>query len=147
VVQRCAVVRSAVEVWGDATSIELANIQATSCYEDKISPWFKKTNSNQDKSWRVNFRRFGRAGDSGMSSKEKQVVLEKFGPILRSLDAPVNLENATHELVLLEDWSRFHEEVVIAKNFTRKHSETSLDKHYKPTRYDMHVLPIRFSHA
>lgn len=126
VVARCSVVHSAIEVWGDASTIEDANLQAEACFQEKIKPHFIDEHSSQN-SWRVNFRRFGRTGGSGLMAVEKQIVLEKFGNLLRKIKGKVDLQNPAHTFVLLEDWSKFHEEVVIAKDLTKGYNASRLD--------------------
>jgi hypothetical protein len=135
VVERCALVRSAIEVWGDGSTLEEANAQAEAQFEETIRPYFLDEHSSAN-SWRVNFKRFGRAGDSGLSAREKQVVLEKFGDLLRKVKGSVDLQNPSHTFVLLEDWHNFHKDVVMTKYITRGYADTQvdLDNEFTPAR-------------
>ena len=131
VVQRCCLVRSAIDVWGDGKSLEEVHQQALS--SGKVNHYFKSKNISEN-SWRVNFRRFGRIGDSGLDPEEKRNLLSKFDTLLRSINGKVTLSGAKHKLLLLEDWSTFHRDVVIGK-FSENKADTDLDFFFKPSRY------------
>ena len=134
VVERCCLVRSAVDVWGDGNSLEAVHQQALS--SGRVDDYFNAQNTSEN-SWRVNFRRYGRVGDSGLDPKEKRTLLSKFGTLLRSINGKVTLSGAKHKMMILEDWSTFHEDVVISKFSKGKgnSSNSDLDSLYKPSRY------------
>ena len=135
IVQRCAMVRSAMEVFGDADTLEGANKQAVQSRD--IQRHFTRGNnvSRKQNSWRVNFKRFGRGGHSGLSPSEKKEVLEKFGVLLREIDGDVNLAHAEKELVVMEDWHCFHQDVIINQEYYRNnHSKINLDNQFTSPR-------------
>lgn len=124
--------RSAMEVFGDAESLEDVNEQAVQSGD--MERHFTRGNRNEN-SWRVNFKRYGRGGDSGLSSAQKKEVLEKFGDLLRNIDGSVCLEGAKKELCIMEDWGSFHQDVIIAQEYFRAdHSDFNLDDQYKAPR-------------
>ncbi len=131
VVHRCCLVRSAMDVWGDGNSLEDVHLQALS--SKKVDYYFGGKNASEN-SWRVNFRRYGRMGDSGLDPKEKKIILSKFNTLLRSIDGKVALSEAKKKLMILEDWSTFHQDIVIEK-FSKGKGDTDLDSLYKPSRY------------
>ena len=130
VVHRCCLVRSAIEVWGDGDSLEDVHRQALS--SGRVNHYFKGQNVSEN-SWRVNFRRYGRTGDSGLSPEEKRIALSKFGTLLRSINGKVTLSGAKYKLVILEDWSNFHRDVII-KKASEGNSDAQPDSFFKPNR-------------
>jgi hypothetical protein len=137
VANRCALVRSIVEVWGNAPSPEDVSIQAQERFDKVIAPIFPVANTAEKNSWRVNFRRYGRSGRSGLDFAEKRKLLETFNPILKKLGGNVNLTDARHDLIYLEDWSTFHDEVgetmSIQQNSTAA-ATVAAESSYKPLR-------------
>jgi len=65
--------------------------------------------------WRVEFRRFGRKGRSGMTYPEKSQLLSIFGNSLKPLQGIVNLTNPQHEFLFLQDWNDYHDTVTIPR--------------------------------
>jgi hypothetical protein len=111
VAQRCALVRSIIEVWGNAPSPELACVDAQEAFNRVIRPKFPTNVTEEENSWRVNFRRYGRSGRSGLDFPAKRRLLKVFNPILTQLHGVVNLTVASHDLIYLEDWSTFHDDI------------------------------------
>ena len=111
VAHRCASVRSIIEVWGDGSSADTVRDQVQSTFASTVRPHFPlpKTDAERDSnSWKIVFRRFGKGGRSGLDPAGKRSFLSKFNSILQNLGGDVNLTSPAHELVFLEDWSRFH---------------------------------------
>jgi hypothetical protein len=64
----------------------------------------------------------------------KNELLKKFFGVLTRLNGSVDLKNPCKELIYLEDWSTFHSEVTIGKNYSqqkRMSTRSMLDKEYK----------------
>jgi len=109
VIERCCLVRSAIEVWGEGkTSLESSKDAQDRFFspQSNISS-MTATGSRSENSWRVHFRRYGRG--QGLNVAGKQRLLELYKPILKSLNGDVNLTDAKHHLVNLEDWHSFHD--------------------------------------
>jgi len=49
-------------------------------------------------------------------SQGKRDRLRSFGPILKALNGTIDLVNAQTDLILLEDWSSYHEDVTLAND-------------------------------
>ena len=107
VAKRCSLVRSISQVWGDAITMEEVRIETEQNYDTLVAPIFKESNSLQDNSWRVDFRRYGRSGRSGLDPEGKKNVLTAFSTILKSMKGVVSLSDAKHNLLYLEDWSSY----------------------------------------
>ena len=112
---RCALVRSISEVWGDGPSLEQCSEMVSSVYDSKILPLYPLRSSiKADKvdvanTWRVNFRRYGKG--KCLDTAQKSALLSQF-PILKRLyleqNAQVDLIEASHSLVYLEDWATYN---------------------------------------
>ena len=107
VAKRCSLVRSISQVWGDAITMEEVRIETEQNYDTLVAPIFKESNSLQDNSWRVDFRRYGRSGRSGLDPEGKKNVLKAFSSILKNMKGVVSLSDAKHNLLYLEDWSSY----------------------------------------
>ena len=110
VVHRSSLVRSIVEIWGDGT-----NITAVSQMSEDNSKIFGPKAIKPHETWRVEFRRFGRKGRSGMTYTEKSQLLSIFGNSLKPLKGVVNLTNPRHEFLFLQDWNDYHDTVTIPR--------------------------------
>ena len=105
ITKRCSLVRSISQVWGDASTFDGAREEAERKYDALISPHFN--NGRNDNSWRVDFRRYGRSGRSGLDPEGKKNVLLKFSTIFKKMDSQVDLFTSKHSLLYLEDWSTY----------------------------------------
>ena len=77
ITKRCSLVRSVSQVWGDASTFDGVREEAERQYETLIAPHFN--NGLKDNSWRVDFRRYGRSGRSGLDPDGKKNILLRFG--------------------------------------------------------------------
>ena len=121
IVRRCCTIRSVTEVWVDSFAdgranggVAAASVDAVdeSFFDRVVLPAFVGKGEN---SWRVDFRRYGRGGRSGLSYLEKSELLKGFDPIFRRLaqhpsvtEFNVNLTQSEHTFLYFEDWSAFH---------------------------------------
>ena len=105
ITKRCSLVRSISQVWGDGSTFDGAREEAERKYDALISPHFN--NGLNDNSWRVDFRRYGRSGRSGLDPEGKKNVLSKFSTIFKKMDSQVDLFTSKHNLLYLEDWSTY----------------------------------------
>ena len=124
IVHRSTLVRSIVEIWGDGVNItEVAQMSAGN--SKVLGPKSIKANET----WRVEFRRFGRKGRSGMTYSEKSQLLSIFGTSLKPLHGIVNLTNPQYEFLFLQDWNDYHDTVTIprAKMMQLGNSKKSVD--------------------
>lgn len=115
--QRCSLLRSASIIWGDGESPEEAALDSDRNFEAIVAPSFAirhESKMNHLNDWRVNFRRYGRS--KGWTNPEKINLLGKFNPLLRSLKGNVDLKDAAHDLIYLEDWHDFHWEVTLQRD-------------------------------
>ena len=105
ITKRCSLVRSISQVWGDASTFDGVREEAEGVYDALIAPHFN--NGLNDNSWRVDFRRYGRSGRSGLDNEGKKNVLLKFNTIFKKMDSQVDLFTSKHNLLYLEDWSTY----------------------------------------
>lgn len=105
ITRRCSLVRSVVAVWGQGPTTNETAAQALSNFPTLIGPIFDSRNNRSDNSWKVSFRRYGRGGKSGLDPQGKWDLLQSFAPVLLNLNGDVNMKDARHELLFLEDWS------------------------------------------
>ena len=73
-------------------------------------------NCSHDKvnNWRVSFRRYGRS--AGWSRRRLSVVIAH----LKGAGSNVDLKGAAHDLIYLEDWHNFHQEVTLKEYSAKK---------------------------
>lgn len=123
IARRCSLVKSILQVWGDsgdmdkaddkASAFDIAHRNAETRYEDiKSTLYISSKESEEDKrpSWRMNFRRIGRGGKSGLDLAGKRIMLDRLSPLFRSLSLGlVDLHDPQHNLLYLEDWHLYHE--------------------------------------
>ena len=107
ITKRCSLVRSISQVWGDAITMEEVRIKTEQNFPTLIAPIFNEKNSIESNSWRVDFRRYGRSGRSGLDPEGKKNVLQTFSTILKNMKGVVSLSDAKHNLLYLEDWSTY----------------------------------------
>lgn len=105
ITKRCSLVRSISQVWGDSSTFNGVRDEAESKYETLIAPHFNNGLGNN--SWRVDFRRYGRSGKSGLDPEGKKNVLLKFNTVFKKMDSQVDLFESKHSLLYLEDWSTY----------------------------------------
>ena len=105
ITKRCSLVRSISQVWGDASTFDVVREEAEGKYDALIAPHFN--NGLNDNSWRVDFRRYGRSGRSGLDPEGKKNILLKFSTIFKKMDSQVDLFTSKHNLLYLEDWSTY----------------------------------------
>lgn len=107
--ERSCLIRSIVEVWADSTTSNDLVGQMDANFDRIITPtYLSDTNSNS--TWKVEFRRFGRKGKSGLDIQGKQRLLSQFAPLLKKLNGSVDLMQPQHQLLYMEDWHSFHAE-------------------------------------
>ena len=120
VAKKSGLIRSIVEVYGDGhdpiTTCQNA-IEFNRSNPNKINTkfLFNPLFSPSQNSWRINFRRYGRQGKSGLDYEGKRQRLEIFRPFLMNLYGDVDLIKPVHELIYLEDWHDWHD-VEISKS-------------------------------
>lgn len=107
VAQRCALIRSIIEVWGIGSTYEQVNEMAIDLFDRVIAPTFPISSPVQEKTWRTQFRRHGRA--KAPDFREREVILGKYASVLRRLNGSVDLSQPRHELVYLEDWESYQQ--------------------------------------
>ena len=105
ITKRCSLVRSVSQVWGDSSTFNGVRDEAEKKYDSLIAPHFNNGLGNN--SWRVDFRRYGRSGKSGLDPEGKKNVLLKFNTIFKKMDSQVDLFESKHSLLYLEDWSTY----------------------------------------
>jgi tRNA G10 N-methylase Trm11/DNA-directed RNA polymerase subunit M/transcription elongation factor TFIIS len=105
VTNRCSLVRSISQIWGNAPTAEEVRLETENNFPTLIAPLFNKDTIGN--SWRVNFRRYGKGGRSGLDPDGKRKMLNSFNKVLRDLNGTVSLDNAQHDLLYLEDWSTY----------------------------------------
>lgn len=103
--KRCSLVRSISQVWGDAESIDDVRAATEANYDSLIAPHFNENPS--ENTWRVDFRRYGRSGRSGLDPEGKRNVLRTFNDVMMKMNGTVSLMNNRHTLLYLEDWSTY----------------------------------------
>ena len=104
--RRCSLVRSISQVWGDGDTIDDVRLITERNYDALVAPHFLGT-SAEENSWRVDFRRYGRSGRSGLDPLGKKNVLTTFDSILKRMNGTVSLTESKHSLIYLEDWSSY----------------------------------------
>ena len=126
---RCSMLRSLSVRWGEGPTPESANEVCMGNFESVIAPTYYNNEGNtgncshDDKvnNWRVSFRRYGRS--AGWNTEEKIELLSKFNPTLKALGGNVDLKGAAHDLIYLEDWHNFHQEVTLKEQQRAKSRE------------------------
>jgi hypothetical protein len=104
--KRCCLIRSISQVWGDGDTIDEVRLITERNYDELVAPHFLGT-SAEENSWRVDFRRYGRSGRSGLDPLGKKKVLTTFDSILKKMNGTVSLTDSKHSLIYLEDWSSY----------------------------------------
>jgi hypothetical protein len=104
--KRCCLIRSISQVWGDGDTIDDVRLITERNYDALVAPHFLGT-SAEENSWRVDFRRYGRSGRSGLDPLGKKKVLTTFDSILKKMNGTVSLTESKHSLIYLEDWSSY----------------------------------------
>lgn len=104
--ERCSLIRSISQVWGDGDTIDDVRLITERNYDALVAPHFLGT-SAEENSWRVDFRRYGRSGRSGLDPLGKKKVLTTFDSILKRMNGTVSLTDSKHSLIYLEDWSSY----------------------------------------
>ena len=150
VASRCSTVRSIIEVWGEGAALEEVLESAWNNHKSVISPIFPRRSESElwMNSWRVHFRRYGRSGKSGLDYEGKKELLKVFTPLLHSLNGKVDLINAVHHLVYLEDWCDYHtirNAVVAADKAARNFARVETQEKQYPITPDELESAISFS--
>ena len=105
IIERCSCTRSLIEVWGQGTSPEEVCASSLRTFDSTAAAIFDTSSSL---SWKVEFRRLGRVGRSGLDPAGKRAFLQVLSPVLSRLHGEVDLEAPQHTLLFLEDWLDFH---------------------------------------
>lgn len=108
---RCGCIRTIIEVWGDGKTTDEVCEQTLANFDSIVRPSFPVAHSPEQReanSWKVQFRRFGRGGRSGLDPQEKRAFLRTFDKVLTNLHGDVNLTHPSNELIYLEDFHSFH---------------------------------------
>jgi len=108
VAARCSCVRSIVEPWGFGETPSIVCERILHDFDQTAGRTFTPTRIESKNSWKVEFRRLGRMGRSGLDETGKKEFLETFDPVLSRLHGSVNLTHPEHTLLYLEDWLGFH---------------------------------------
>lgn len=141
ITEKSSLIRAIIDVWGLGESIYDTVKDAERHYDDRIARHFIDYKSTaRQASWRVNFRRYGRSGKSGLDYNEKRKRLFEFDNVFKRINGVVDLKSAgkrvfplllisffiitfslakEHDLILLEDWHNFHDDVILPNNYTR----------------------------
>lgn len=150
IVNRCALVRSVIEVWGDGRNPQEVHEQALNNYDHLLRPIFNESLPYAENRWKVEFRRHGRSVNSNYT--EKRLLLSKFTQLLHRINGTVDLVNPSNIFVYLEDWMTYQEDLNSLTTELRQNIESNtkinndsyrklrieaseqLEKEYKPLR-------------
>jgi tRNA G10 N-methylase Trm11 len=101
-------VRAILEPWGFGETPSIVCERILQDFDKTAGRKFTPTRIESKNSWKVEFRRLGRMGRSGLDETGKKEFLETFDPVLSRLHGSVNLTHPDHTLLYLEDWLGFH---------------------------------------
>jgi tRNA G10 N-methylase Trm11 len=100
IVKSSATIRRIVSVWGEGDTHD-------QLYEQLVANRdMYATYVHSEKTWRVQFDRYGREGRSGLNSKEKHAIIDRMVP--PDMQGKVTIKSPELDLIFLEDCSTYH---------------------------------------
>ncbi len=162
IVNRCATIRTISEIWADIevqqsyrditdTTMAICNACMNDTqYEILLNGLISSSSPISHNNWRVDFRRYGRGGRSGMQIEEKGSLLDGLTPLFERLyheeelvDFEVNLIDYKHKFFYLEDWTSFHNELENLKQETRITTNCNDDSTIDIKKLSVNLRPSR----
>eukprot|EP01031_Cornospumella_fuschlensis_P035242 gene35241-42692_t len=104
---RACLTRRVVDIWGDAADLPALATQAAHTVKGLETPIFPAHLAPSERTWKVDFVRYGRAGNSGLDEQGKRALLAQLRDVLLCVGGRVSLTHPSTSLVYYEDWHDF----------------------------------------